>query len=404
MNGSVDRSLARGLVLPLLAAINLWACAGCHTRPLSAFEKSNAEAARNNPEGLRVELRTRGEKSTYHLYENIPIDLIFSSSKPATYSIELSEGMNAAGDTNRFVVDPIETVFENNILPHGIICCGSDRPYLRHEPIVLHRDLSSFLRFEAPGQYQVFYTTRRVFRGKANSNSKDVYQEQSELTVTSNLLTLTILPDDPQWDARRLREVLRQMEDPDVRAAHDRAVAAVDRGSVLAVDLASLNELAETEFERARIELQALDSEEAIEERVLLIPKLERHTYANPDAIASTTRPDRMFSAMQKRAEEIDFGVDDNYVALWASVRAKRDHPELLRPTQTEEVRQQRMVLYEQARSVAARQILQLLEASVSRKSRVARTITQHTIQDLRSDNSDRRQATKASFSDDVPK
>jgi hypothetical protein len=178
------------------------------------------------------------------------------------------------------------------------------------------------------------------------------------------------------------------MKDPKVRAAHDQAMAAVNRGSVLAVDLASLNEFPETEFERARTALQALDSEEAIEQRIMLIPKLGRHTYTNPEPITSTTRPDRMFLAMQKRAEQTDFGIDDNYVALWAAVLSKRDHPELLRPTRNEEIQKQRTILYAQARGVATKQILQLLEASVSRKNRMARAVTQQTIQDLRRDNS----------------
>jgi hypothetical protein len=116
----------------------------------------------------------------------------------------------------------------------------------------------------------------------------------------------------------------------------------------------------------------------------MLIPKLERHTYANPEPITSTTRPDRMFLAMQKRAEQTDFGIDDNYVAWWAAVLAKRDHPELLRPTRNEEFRKQRTILYAQARGVATKQILQLLEASVSRKDRMAKAITQQTIQDLK--------------------
>jgi hypothetical protein len=282
------------------------------------------------------------------------------------------------------LVDPPDTVFKNKISPYGIICCGSDRPYLRYAPTVLHRDLSDFLRFEKPGRYQVFYSTHRVFRGKANRNSTDIYHEQSELTATSNILTLTIVPDDPEWDARRLSEVLRTMGDPNVRAAYNRVTASVNRGSVLAGDLASHNEFPETEFERARTELQALDSEEAIEHRVMLMPKLGRHIYTNCEPITSTTRPDRMFLAMQKRAEQADFDVDDNFAACWVAVLAKRDHPELFRPTQKEEFRVQWNPFYGQPGVLAAKQILQILEASVSRKNRMAQATTQQTIQDLR--------------------
>lgn len=386
MTNCNDRLIARRLALVLLLLLNLWAGTGCHRQTLTPFERLNAEAVLTNPEGLRVELRTRDGKSTYHLYENIPIDLVFSSSKLVTFSIELSEAMNAAGGTNRFFVEPADTVFENNILPYGLICCGSQRPYLWSEPTVLHRDLTNFLRFEKPGQYQIFYSTRRLFRRKANPNSKDIYQEQSEFTATSNLLALTILPDDPDWDAKRLAEVLGRMNDRKVREAHDRVVGAVSTGSVLAVDLASLNQFPETELERARTELGALDSDDAIEQRVMLIPKLERHSYANPGPITSTTRPARMFTAMQERAEQKDFGVDYNYATWWAAVLAKRDHPELFRPTRNEEFRKQRALEYGRARVAAEQQTLGLMEASISRKNRTAQATTRQTIQDLRSD------------------
>ena len=310
-----DCSITRRRPLVFLVFINIWFSLACHRQTLTPFEKVNAEAVQKNPEALKVELRTRDGRSTYQLYENIPIDLLFSSSKLLTYSIELSEGMNVAGGTDRFSVEPPDTVFENNLLPYGIICCGSQRPYLWKEPTTLHRDLTNFLRFEKPGRYQVFYSTHRVFRGKANPNSKNIYHEQSEFTATSNHLTLTILPDDSDWDVRRLREVLGQMNNPKVRQAHDRAVAAVNQGSVLAVDLASLNEFPETEFERALIGLQTLDSDEAIEQRIMLIPKLKRHTYTGSAPITCTTQPKRMFLAMQKRADQRDFSVDDNYAS-----------------------------------------------------------------------------------------
>jgi hypothetical protein len=386
MSRYFDRSIVRGPAFVLFMFINIWVWTACDRQALTPFEKVHAEAVQQNPESLRVELRTRDGRSTYHLYENIPIDLLFSSSKLMTYSIELSEGMNVAGGTDRFSVEPTDTVFESNFLPYGIICCGSQRPYLWNEPTVLHRDLTDFLRFQKPGRYQVFYKTRRVFRGKAIPNSKDIYQEQSAFTATSNLLNLTILPDDPNWDARRLSEVLGQMNNPRVRKAHDRAVAAVNQGSALALDLAFHNEFPETEFERARTAFQALDSDEAIEQRILLIPKLERHTYTGSMPITFTTQPERMFLAMQKRAEQRDFGVDDNYASWWIQVLAKRDHPEFFRPTANEESRKERAIGYAQARAAAAMQILQLLEVGVTRKNRGAQVITRHTIQDLRHD------------------
>jgi hypothetical protein len=40
----------------------------------------------------------------------------------------------------------------------------------------------------------------------------------SKMLLTANILTVTILPDDPEWDAQRLAETLRTLHDPHVRA------------------------------------------------------------------------------------------------------------------------------------------------------------------------------------------
>ena len=64
------------------------------SQPLTEFESAHQRAQQQNPPELKVELRTRDGKSSYQLYEAIPIDLVFTREKFAAFSIEVDEAMN----------------------------------------------------------------------------------------------------------------------------------------------------------------------------------------------------------------------------------------------------------------------------------------------------------------------
>src|ERR1700731_5036347 len=80
------------------------------TRAQTDFDNGNIQGLRRNPAGLKLELRTKDGRLTFHLFETIPVELEFSSSRPSTYSIELDESMNFAGWTHKFEVEPQEAV------------------------------------------------------------------------------------------------------------------------------------------------------------------------------------------------------------------------------------------------------------------------------------------------------
>src|SRR5271169_120864 len=157
------------------------------------FEIRNSEELQGNPKGVKLSLRTRDGRSTLHLYETIPIDLEFRSSQPSSYSIELDEYMNFAGSSNTFEVSPTETAFVTfSVLSSpGAVCCDSMKHFLSPQPTILHRALSDYVRFEKPGLYSIFLLTNRVFRGLGKKNDF----APSKITLTSNILTLDILPD-----------------------------------------------------------------------------------------------------------------------------------------------------------------------------------------------------------------
>jgi hypothetical protein len=231
------------------------------------FDIRNKEGLCRNPAGLTLLLKSEDERQTFHRFEAIPIELQFSSSHPSTCPIELDESMNFAGATHSFEVEP-----ENSVLlpemewgSHGVVCCDSDRQYLSQRPTVFRRELSDYLRFEKAGTYRVFFTTRRGFKG----SHKYLDFAASKMFLSSNVLTLTILPDDLDWDAQRLAETLRTLHDPQVRAnyrALEQRIKKIEPET--ARFFAFANRLNQTEFVLAPKALNALDTEDAIRERV----------------------------------------------------------------------------------------------------------------------------------------
>jgi hypothetical protein len=249
------------------------------------FDNSNKQGLRRNPAGLRLVLRTKDGRATFHLFEAIPLKLEFSSSLPSTYSIELDESMNFAGWTHKFEVEPKDAILLSLLEwgYQGVSCCESEHQYVSRQATVFDRELTNYLRFKKAGTYHLFLTTQRVFKGAPSSDFS-----ASKILLTSNILTLTILPDDPDWDAQRLAQTLRKLQDPHVKANYDAVEQAIKKiDSETGKDIARANRLDQTEFAQAQKALNALDTREAIQERVHLMDLMSKEQIswsASPEA------------------------------------------------------------------------------------------------------------------------
>jgi hypothetical protein len=350
------------------------------------FETRNKEGLGRNPAGLRLFLRTEDGRSTFHLFERIPVILEFSSSRSSAYSIEFDEEMNFAGQANTFEVFPRDTVFVPYpaMGSHAAVCCDSSKRYLSSQPTTLKRELTDYLLFEKAGTYSVFLITNRVFRGLDKPNDFD----RSKLSLTSNVMTLTILPDDPEWDSQKLGEVLGKLNDPRVRANH---AAALVRARKLALeteqDFAMANSVSQTEFVLAQKSLNALDTKEAIRERVSLMEmesKSDLETsrkygggpYYPQPVLGSTTRADLVAAAMKQRSEQPNFGVDYDYLEWWVRFLVQRDHPELFRPLADEGERQKILHDYTVVKNQTERELVAELRIVNSTRTAEAAEIT----------------------------
>ena len=219
----------------------------------------------------------------------------------------------------------------------------------------------------------------------------------SGLRLTSNILTLTILPDDPKWDSQRLEEVLRTLSDSRVRANYSAALDLAGRTQTeTGRDWAMANRVNQTELVHAQQALNALDTDEAIQQRVRFMkmeskPDLEEARrfgggdYFDQPVLESTTRADLVVGAMRKLAERPGFFVDYDYVQWWAEYVVQRDHPELFRPVASQAEREAALRSYQTHNDEAQRELATTLEDLLSSKTPEAAEITRVTIGLIRS-------------------
>lgn len=356
----------------------------------SEFNIRNSEGLQRNPKGLKLSLQSTERRSTFHLYETVPIDLEFSSSQLSAYSIELDEAMNFAGSSNTFEVSPADTALVTFAVlsSPSAVCCDSMKHFLSTKPTILHRELSDYVRFEKPGTYSIFLVTNRVFRGLGKANDF----ASSKITLTSNVLTLNILPDDPEWDSQQLAESLRKLSDPSVKANYAAAMKRARKiDSETATDFAMANRVSQTELVLVQKALNALDSEDAILERVNRMGMESRsdlemarkyHTGSgvSQPLLASTSRADLVVAAVKARAERPEFGVDYDFVSWWARFQVLRDHSELFRPVLDAAEHQTRLLQFAAYFSQFERDIIPELERLNLTKTGDAADVTAVTI------------------------
>lgn len=383
---------------PTLSIVHLVLALAAVVVPCNAqteFEIRNQMGRRANPSGLKLELRTSSGRSTFHLYETIPIEWVFSNAGPSLYAIELDEEFNVGGQTNKFEVSDTDSIIaaRPQFGNYSFACCNSHKRHLSVQGTTLRRELTDFLRFENAGTYSVYLVTNRVF----TSPGKQSYYRGSDLTLTSNILTVTILPDYPDWDSSQLSTALRELRDPQVNANYLTAVKhARNLPRETDQSVAMLNAVQQADLVKAQKALNALDTDEAIRRRVEMMGLATKEdlkfgerfttesTIAQPQ-LASTTRSEFLEATMRQRASRPSFGVDYDFTYWWSRFLVQRKHPEVLRFLTDGAERQTNAKNYGVYYREAELEILALLESIVQDKQAEAQTNTILTIKILKS-------------------
>ena len=157
------------------------------TRPKTPFEEDHARAERSNPHWLKVEITTSDGRREYRKNEAIFVVAHFSSAMPNMYKADVADGDSLSASTDELHISNGDESPSN---PRAIVCCGSRLIGLNDEPFTAPSRISLKL---APGDYEIYLTSRRVFNW--DTSRILTYAAPSSFEVASNMLKIRILPD-----------------------------------------------------------------------------------------------------------------------------------------------------------------------------------------------------------------
>jgi hypothetical protein len=178
---------------------------------LLLFSSSSAQnTVASSPSDPQLTVTTRDNQTTFHIGEIIPLDLAFTSSTPNAYQLDMAT-YDRSGRLNedQFVVDPSngsDDPLQLYFRAYKGFMMGGLRGFkgLSTTPATIHANLNEWVRFKAPGQYRLTVISRRV--SKVGSN------EFGNLTVTSNSVTMTILPATKEWQDATLKSSIQFLD------------------------------------------------------------------------------------------------------------------------------------------------------------------------------------------------
>lgn len=156
-------------------------------RPKTPFEEEHARAERKNPHWLKVEITTSDGRSESRENEAIWVVAHFSSAMPNMYKADVADGESLSASTDTLHISNGE---ERPLLPRAVVCCASRLIGLDDEPFTPPSRISLKL---APGDYEIYLTSRRVFNW--DTSRILTHAAPSSFEVASNMLKIRILAD-----------------------------------------------------------------------------------------------------------------------------------------------------------------------------------------------------------------
>lgn len=180
-------------------------CAATQTLTTAAADASH----------IRATLRSKSGATQYRQGELIEVQLQFTSDKPKRFSVFNDVGNRWSGiPRDEFhvtpatgAIDPLALyekpfLFNERRFSPNLEIFGSPPSNL---PVTITLPLTDWLRFDRPGHYKVFLVTRRAFGLPAKPGAP-----QRALSLETNAVELDIIPADPAWQARQLKEIESQ--------------------------------------------------------------------------------------------------------------------------------------------------------------------------------------------------
>lgn len=177
---------------------------------------------------VSLELAVVGDRATFRIGEEIPIELRFRSDAPGRYQVAINtEHRGIRVPTyDRFFVEPdAGTAYPLANNPYGVLGMAQnvfEREIAGPESVVaVSYFLNERIAFEAPGRYQVVVESARVREGEP-------LRRTPYFTLRSNPIEVTIVDPEPGWAAEQVRISVSAIEGFTAmpaaqRAGHDAA-------------------------------------------------------------------------------------------------------------------------------------------------------------------------------------
>jgi hypothetical protein len=160
---------------------------------------------------VSLEVSVAGWQRTFQVGEVIPLQLAFSSAVPERYQINLATSDRGGRmEFEQFAVTPAADVVDPlATYERGMGGGLSGSAFLERRPTTIQLKLNEWVWFTKPGTYKLAVSSQRV----------EVLDEASAsgttpITVTSNQITLRIVPPKPAWQERVYREAVRMLDSP----------------------------------------------------------------------------------------------------------------------------------------------------------------------------------------------
>ena len=173
----------------------------------------------SSPADVRLTAAIQGGQTTFRVGEVIPLELSFTSSSEKKYQLDLAtyDRSGRLGEETFAIrpesgwVDPLYLYFHAilGFIGGGLRGIG----VLSSKPTLVPLELNEWVRFETSGQYRVTVTSTRV---------SEAGQAGHRIAVTSNELSLTIIPATPEWQRETLQQALAALAETKPKAALSR--------------------------------------------------------------------------------------------------------------------------------------------------------------------------------------
>jgi hypothetical protein len=160
-------------------------------RPKTPFEQEQALADARNPKGVEVEITTSDGRREYRYGEPIFVVPHFSSTLPYAYRIDVADGFSSAAATDKL---HISTGQRRMLRTRGITCCSTQLVGLDEVPFFTPRYSTDPLTL-APGNYEIYLTSRRVFEWNVSESRQKQEDYPSSFEVASNMLKIRVVAD-----------------------------------------------------------------------------------------------------------------------------------------------------------------------------------------------------------------